>query len=252
MKDEVQNRDKHGVQDISDEEISNETVDLEEYARAGKKPPHAKSYRFKVNATVITVDYPIVTGREVLEKAGLTPPERFTLRLKASGQKPRKIELDEKVDLRTPGIEKFKALPRDQSEGDGRSLRRLFDLPAADREFLDTYGCSWETIIDGSHWLLLHEFPTPEGYNHRSVTAAIRVETGYPDAPLDMVYFYPALNRIDGKAIGATEGQQVIEGQTYQRWSRHRTSENPWVVGKDSLETHVILIEDWLIREFVK
>lgn len=130
------------------------------------------------------------------------------------------------------------------------SLRRDFDLLPQDQKFLEEYGHPWETISDGSQWVLIHEFPTHDGYDHRLVTAAVRMETGYPNVELNMVYFLPALARRDGKPIGATEAQQVIDGKTYQRWSRHRTAENPWRAGVDGLETHVILIEDWLAREF--
>ena len=130
------------------------------------------------------------------------------------------------------------------------TLRRQFDLLPQDQEFLDEYGRPWETIVDGSQWVLIHEFQTPEGYNHPHVTAAIRMETGYPNTELDMVYFFPALARKDSKLIGATQSTQSIEGKEYQRWSRHRTPQNPWKVGLDHLDTHIILIEDWLAREF--
>jgi hypothetical protein len=131
-------------------------------------------------------------------------------------------------------------------------LRRDFDLLPDDEKFLEDYGLPWETILDGSQWVLIHEFPTHEGYNHRRVIAAIRVETGYPNNELNMVYFFPALARKDGRKIGATEATQAIGGKTYQRWSRHRTAENPWKIGRDNLGTHVILVEDWLAREFEK
>ncbi len=130
------------------------------------------------------------------------------------------------------------------------TLRRDFELLPQDEEFLKEYGLPWETVLDGSRWVLIHEFPTHEGYDHPQVSAAIRLETGYPNGALDMVYFLPALARIDGKPIGATQAKQQITGQTYQRWSRHRTAKNPWRPGQDSLGTHVILIEDWLEREF--
>jgi hypothetical protein len=130
--------------------------------------------------------------------------------------------------------------------------RRQFDLLEEDETFLREYGLPWETIVDGSQWVLIHKFKTPLGYNHEYVTAAIRIETGYPNAQLDMVYFYPALARTDGKPIGAIDAKQNLDGKEYQRWSRHRTSENPWVAGRDGLGTHVILIEDWLEREFEK
>jgi hypothetical protein len=35
----------------------------------------------------------------------------------AKSDKEEKVGLDEHVDLRRPGVEKFKALPRDQTEG---------------------------------------------------------------------------------------------------------------------------------------
>ena len=132
------------------------------------------------------------------------------------------------------------------------ALRRQFDLLPEDYGFLDEYGLPWETVVDGSQWVLIHDFPTPDGYNHQTVTAAIRMETGYPMAGLDMVYFFPALARKDGKRIAATEAPQQVLGQTFQRWSRHRTGSNPWKPGQDNLATHIILIEDWLQREFEK
>lgn len=129
--------------------------------------------------------------------------------------------------------------------------RRDFDPLPQDRAFLDAYGLPWETVLDGQgHWVLIHDFRTHEGYSHESVTVAIRLETGYPDAQLDMAYFHPALTRKDGRGIANTEQIQTIDGVAYQRWSRHRTGANPWMPGEDSLETHVLLVEDWLTREF--
>ncbi len=132
------------------------------------------------------------------------------------------------------------------------TLRRQFTPLPQDLEFLEEHGLPWETIVDGSQWFLIHEFPTHEGYNHPQVTAAIRIETGYPQAELNMVYFFPALARKDGKPIGATQTVQQIDGKAFQRWSRHRTGQNPWKAGRDYLGTHVLLIEDWLEREFEK
>jgi hypothetical protein len=132
------------------------------------------------------------------------------------------------------------------------ALRCQYEVLPGDRQFLDQYGLPWEAISDGSPWILMHEFPTPAGYNHRNVTAAIRLETGYPAAQLDMVYFYPPLARLDGKPIGATEVKQMLDGKEFQRWSRHRTTQNPWKPGEDDLGSHVTLIEDWLAREFEK
>ena len=105
--------DEEGVR----EEILDEIADLEEYAKAGKRPPLCRGYRIRVNGERYVGHEPRLTGREVLVAAGLTPPETYTLRVKLAGDRPQKVELDERVDLRRPGVEKFKALPRDQQEG---------------------------------------------------------------------------------------------------------------------------------------
>jgi hypothetical protein len=99
------------------EEILDEIADLEEYARRGERPPRCRGYRIRVNGDRYEVHEAFILGRQVLELANLVPPERYTLRVKVAGQPPRRVELDERVDLREPGVEKFKALPRDQTEG---------------------------------------------------------------------------------------------------------------------------------------
>lgn len=129
--------------------------------------------------------------------------------------------------------------------------RREFDLPPEDVAFLDGYGRPWEAIVDGSPWVLIHDFSSQhEGYNNPTVTVAIRIETGYPAMPLDMMYVHPQVSRLDGQVVRATEAQQIIQGVVYQRWSRHYTGEHPWMVGVDGLERHVLSVEEWFRREF--
>ena len=99
------------------EEILDEIADLEEYARQGKEAPHCRGYRYKVNGDPLVSDSPKITGKTVLEKANLLPVERYMLRVKIAGHPPRKVALDEVVNLRHPGIEKFLAIPQDQTEG---------------------------------------------------------------------------------------------------------------------------------------
>ena len=131
-------------------------------------------------------------------------------------------------------------------------MRRQFQLPGADEDFLDGLGRPWETIIDrGDRWTLMLEWPIVPGYNYSIATAAVRIEQGYPDAQLDMVYFLPHLSRSDGMPIGAL-ANQTIDGTTWQRWSRHRTGANPWRPGVDDLSTHMFLVDHWLLREFAK
>ncbi|MGY4433951.1 hypothetical protein ACVWWO_006428 [Bradyrhizobium sp. F1.13.1] len=107
----------NGSADPGVEEVLDEIVDLEEYAKLGKRPPLSKGYRIRVNGEPFVVHDPKPTGRAILTLAGLLPAENYTLRVKLAGQKPQKVGLDEHVDLRGVGVEKFKALPRDQTEG---------------------------------------------------------------------------------------------------------------------------------------
>lgn len=129
-------------------------------------------------------------------------------------------------------------------------MRRQFDLPEADEAHLESLGRPWETITDGSaRWLLVHEWPISAGYNYSAVSIAIRIEPGYPDTQLDMVYVLPHLARTDQVSINALSNQ-AIDGKDWQRWSRHRTNENPWRPGIDDLSTHLFLVDDWFTREF--
>lgn len=128
--------------------------------------------------------------------------------------------------------------------------RRQFSLQPQDEEFLADYGLPWETIVEGTQWVIIHQFPTHPNYNHPQASIAIRLKPGYPQVALDMVYVYPALSRQDGKAIPQTQAKQRLDGKDWQRWSRHRTKRNPWRPNEDSLETHIYLVEDWFTREF--
>jgi len=130
-------------------------------------------------------------------------------------------------------------------------MRRDFLLPKDDTDHLDAMGYQWETVVSGGQWILIHEFAIPPGYNLAKITLAIQITAGYPAAPLDMVYVFPNLERSDGKPIGALSPHN-LDGKTYQRWSRHRSQENQWRPGIDSLCTHISLSQDWFAREFSK
>jgi hypothetical protein len=131
-------------------------------------------------------------------------------------------------------------------------VRREFQLPEGDEEGLETRGLPWESVLQGgSRWLIIHDFPIPDGYNHRAAAAALRIPPSYPDDQIDMVYFSPELALASGRSIGALT-LTTIDGKTYQQWSRHRTAANPWRPGLDDLGTHLLQVESWLDREFTR
>lgn len=82
-----------------------------------KAKPQAKKYKFKVRNEVFETEDQFITGREVLETAGLIPPNAYKLDLKTKGNRYQEIGLEDTVDLSNPGIEKFTYISRDQSEG---------------------------------------------------------------------------------------------------------------------------------------
>ena len=68
----------------------------------------------------------------------------------------------------------------------------------------------------------------------------------------DMGYFFPPIQRVDGQVIPATQARVTIQGNSWQQWSRHYTSANPWVAGKYNVFTHYQLTQAWLDREAIK
>lgn len=130
-------------------------------------------------------------------------------------------------------------------------MRREFNFNEEEAAYLDALSPSWETIKNnGQRWLLIPSFPVPKGYTVDSSIAAINIPLEYPVARLDMVYFYPAIKRCDGKEIRATQVNKEIDGKTFQRWSRHYSNAHPWNPNGDSIITHIMAIQGWLAREF--
>lgn len=131
-------------------------------------------------------------------------------------------------------------------------LKRDFALPEEDTEYLDTNCFQWETLSEGgNNWVIIDNYPVPAGYNFEKVKVALKIDSGYPVAQIDMVYFLPALIKLKGAPVNALT-TQVIAGKTWQRWSRHRTGENPWRPGLDNVGTHLNMVTYWLERELIK
>lgn len=241
----------------NNEKRSDEIIDLELYAASGQKPPKGKKYEFKVDDQKLTSDSETLLGSEILEKAGKTPASSYILRKKVKGNW-FTVQQKDIVDLTEPGLEKFKTLPNDQTEGgsDGeenaKSLRRDFVLLEEDEEFLNSLGSPWEAVKVGNvNWVYIHGYQVVKGYNVNTATIAFRMIGGYPIAQLDMVYFYPKLSRADGQLVNCLS-DLALDGKIFQQWSRHRTTANTWRPGIDNLSTHYPLVEAWLLKEFEK
>ena len=128
-------------------------------------------------------------------------------------------------------------------------MRRQFQLAEEDEECLRGKGLAWEAVVENkTNWLILSDYPIPEGYNVRSATVALRITPDYPDGQIDMAYMHPSLALTSGRQIRNLSPCQ-IDGRSFQQWSRHRTPANPWKPGLDSVGTHLIQVDDWLARE---
>ncbi len=99
------------------DEAAEDVIDLEEFAVSGRRPPRAKRYRIRIDRERYVVEVPSMTGRELLGLAGKTPPEQWMITQKFRGGEVKKIDLDEKADFTTLGVERFMTLPLDQTEG---------------------------------------------------------------------------------------------------------------------------------------
>ncbi|WP_292933164.1 multiubiquitin domain-containing protein [Noviherbaspirillum sp.] len=230
-----------------------EVIDLETYAKAKKPVPPGKRYQIKIDKQQYVAPAPTMTGREILTLAGKVPVEKFILQQK-NGSHVHRVGLEDVVDFTQPGIERFMTIPNEVTEGEGRQLRRDFDLLPDDKAYLEGLGLPWETVLDTTakvRRVVIHDFPIPTKYNTTAASVNIRFESGYPDVQIDMAYFYPHLARTDGKGINNLSTDQ-FDGRIWQRWSRHRTGASAWRIGVDNLETHMALVSDWLQAELNK
>lgn len=94
------------------------THDIKEAMTIGQhheNKPH--EYTIQIDKDSHKLSDPLPTGRYLLDLAKKHPVEQYAIYQKIKGGQPRRIGLDEHVDLRAPGVERFVTLPLDQTEG---------------------------------------------------------------------------------------------------------------------------------------
>ncbi len=219
---------------------------IEEYGKECKEVPPAHVYVIKVDKNNHDWKGRFITGEQIIGLSGKHPANKFTvLKFMNNQPKPVKVELNETVDLLERCLVRFVVQPNTQDDGD--DPRRQFKLPASDVQFLDNLGLRWETVVNGSHWLLIRDYPIPEGYNVRQADIALLIPAQYDAVQIDMASFCPALSKLNGRSISAVAGIH-IDGRNFQQWSRHRKP-NEWVPGVDNISTHLFLVENWLAND---
>jgi len=88
-----------------------EIVDIEQCTKEDRIPSEGKWYRVKVGNDYYVFLKQFVTGKEILEKAGITDTECFWLYQKLKNCDFERISLTEKVNLAKPAIEHFVVKP---------------------------------------------------------------------------------------------------------------------------------------------
>lgn len=127
------------------------------------------------------------------------------------------------------------------------NFKKQFLLPSEDVEFLESNSFQWEAVASGAKWLIIHNYPVPAGYNVTAVQIALMIPPNYPATQIDMAYFFPHLQKVNGKVITATS-PQMIDNKNFQRWSRHRQA-GEWRPGEDNVMTHLLLVNNWLEKD---
>ncbi len=97
-------------------EILEEIIDLEEWAKADKKPKRAKRYRIRIDKEYFIVEVHSMTGREILALVKKTP-ETYLLSQKFRGGRVEPIKADQVVEFHRHQIERFQTLAHDSTEG---------------------------------------------------------------------------------------------------------------------------------------
>ena len=97
--------------------------DLEKCADEGRVPRPGYQFRIRIDDERLVVADPVITGRQLLDDAGKRPVEDFLIFLKLRNGLLEDLRLEETVDLRKPGVERFLTFKSDRSfrfELDGR------------------------------------------------------------------------------------------------------------------------------------
>lgn len=223
-----------------------DVVDIEEYGKNCKEVPSARQYRIKIDKDYHFVSNQFITAKEIISLQGKTSIELYDVYQFFNGNpKPKKINHNEQINLKEKCLVRFVLQPKEQQ--DGRENRRFFTLPDEDIETLDKLGLHWETLSSGGFWLIIYDYTLPKGYNLEKVDLALMIPPNYPATEIDMAYFFPPLQKLSLSPIKAID-PQVIDGKTFQRWSRHRLH-GEWRPGIDDVSTHLCLVDNWLLKD---
>lgn len=98
------------------DQVPDELEDLEICCKEGRAARCVRRYRIRIDRESHVVNVTYMTGRQLLELAGKCDVTKWKIFQKLCGEM-KEIRPDEEVDFTRKGVEKFKTLPLDQTEG---------------------------------------------------------------------------------------------------------------------------------------
>lgn len=130
-------------------------------------------------------------------------------------------------------------------------LRRDFDLPDDDIQFLDGLNLEWEAIQEASkRAVLMYGFLFPDVFMPQKIDVKIKMPNDYSSgAALDMFFTNVLVKRTDGIEIQRLTESELFSGQRWWQWSRHYPNNCKWRPGINSLVTHICHIQSILDEE---
>jgi hypothetical protein len=205
-----------------------------------------RQHLWKLNVQGVILDFttPIIEVRDAVVRAGFNPDRGWQIFLKIRGEPKRPVQLTDTIDLRTRGIEKLRLTPREVNNGEApQAPRRDFALLDADEVHLARLGLRWETIEEANRrWLVLHNYPAPEGYTADRILLALEIPPTYPGAQIYGFYAYPPLALASARAIANTQLRGTIFGKDFHGWSRNRGAV-AWNPVNDNVATQLALVD---------
>jgi hypothetical protein len=98
--------------------VTVDEIEVEAYGKRNEEPPPAARYRVRVDREVLVFEKRVVTGREILEKAGKNPYTRWKLHQKLHGGHMAEVGYEQEVDLGAKGLERFTTFELNIGDGD--------------------------------------------------------------------------------------------------------------------------------------
>lgn len=209
------------------------------------------AWKLNVHGVLIDVSTPTISVSEAMEQAGFDVTKPWHIFFKTKGEPKREVGLNDQIDLDAPGTEKLLLIPRNVDNGEGpQAPRREFTLLDADVSYLDRLQLRWETLIEGNRrWLLIRDYPLPNGYTASSTLLALEIPPAYPAAAIYGFYAYPPLVLTSAREIPSTQLRATLLGSAFHGWSRHRGAHAPWDPANDNIVTQLGLVEAALAKE---